>query len=352
MSRDSAIHSVAPNAEGAFPARARERAAVPASILAALILALALSSCQGGAPLRREVALEWYELGNSWFDKSDWKKAGSAYSRAIALDPSLSAASYNHARALSEAGDYPAAIAILEKLDERDPGNVRVLAALAYALYRSGDPEAALAAYERVLSLDPYAADAIYNAALLRAEAGDKQAAVEALAPLVASKPEDTAAMLLLGRLQAELGLREDAIATLEKARELGKADTAALERLGLLYEQARRFSEAMDTLDAATKSDAKLAKAWFSLARIRLSVAEDGSKGIEALKKALDAGFSDREAAAALIAEPVLAEREAAAKLLADKGLLGGEAEGAAAGPEGEGGAEEPPSPTESAAE
>jgi len=322
MSRDSAIRSEA--------------------ILAALILALALSSCQSGAPLRREVALEWYELGNAWFDKSDWKKAGTAYSRAIALDPSLSAASYNHARALAEAGDYPAAISILEKLDEQDPGNVRILAALAYAHYKAGDPEAALAAYERILALDPYAADAVYNAALLRAEAGKKEAAVETLAPLVASKPEDTAAMLLLGRLQAELGLREQAIATLEKTRELGKADAAALERLGLLYEQERRFSEAMDTLAAATASDAKLAKAWFSLARIRLSVAEDGSKGIEALKKALDAGFSDKEAAAALIAEPVLAEREAAAKLLADKGLIGGGAEGA----EGEGGSEPPAEP------
>lgn len=79
-----------------------------------------------------------------------------------------------------------------------------------------------------------------------------------------------------------------------------------------------------MDTLAAAAQADGKRATAWFALARLRLSVAEDGSAGLEALGKAIEAGFTDRAAASALLAEPVLAEREAVAKLFADKGLTG----------------------------
>ncbi len=291
---------------------------------AALALAAVLAAGCSSTPARRELALEWYELGNSWFDKSDWKRAGSAYSRAIALDASLAAASYNLARALAEAGDYAAALAALDDLAARDPGNVRVLAAKAYAQYKSGDSKAALATYEAILALDPYAADAVYNAAILKAAADKREAAAEDLSKLVAVKTEDSAAFLLLGRLQAELGRRDEAIKAFEAARALGKADAEALERLGILYGEARRFSEAMDTLAEATKADAKRPEAWFALARFRLTVAEDGATGLDALRKALDAGFKDGKKASDLLAEPVVAEREAVTGLLTDKGLVG----------------------------
>jgi tetratricopeptide (TPR) repeat protein len=305
----------------------RPRSTILAAILAACIAAaLAGTACSSVPAPKAEVALAWYDLGNAWFDKGEWKKAGEAYSRALALDPSLAGASYNFARALAEAGDYTAALKILEGLAERDPGNVRVLAAEAYALYKSGDAAAALKAYDAVLLLDPYAADAVYNSALLKSAAGEKEAAAADLARLVAVKADDAAALLLLARLRKDLGARDEAILAYEAARGLGKADPAALEQLGLLYAEARRFSEAMDSLAAATQADGKRAGAWFALARLRLSVAEDGVTGLEALNKALEAGFSDKDAAAALLAEPVLAEREAVAKLLGEKGLVPGE--------------------------
>ncbi|HTX74418.1 MAG TPA: hypothetical protein VMC79_16420, partial [Rectinemataceae bacterium] len=107
-----------------------------------------------------------------------------------------------------------------------------------------------------------------------------------------------------------------------EKARTLGKADAAALERLGRLYEAQRRFADAIAALDASTKADATRAAAWFALARLRLVVAEDGQAGLDALKQALDHGFADKSLAAALMAEPVVAEREKVADLLKTKAL------------------------------
>jgi tetratricopeptide (TPR) repeat protein len=303
---------------------------IPAAAAAALLIALSLASCSSTP--RSELAKGWYELGNAYFDKAEWKKAGEAYSRALSYDPKLVGSSFNLARALAEAGDYPAALRVLDELAKADPGNARIIATRAYVQYKLGDAQAALKSYQALLDLDPYSADAIYNISLLRQAAGDRERAAEDLARLVAVKSDDAAAWILLAGIQADLGRRDEAIASYEAAKKLGKADAVALERLGLLYAEARRYAEAMEALAASTQADAKRAGAWFSLARLRLTVAEDGTAGLEALKKAIEAGFADKEAAAALLAEPNLVEREAATKLLADKGLV--KADGTPVGP------------------
>lgn len=291
-----------------------------------------LASCVSSAP--SPAAQEWYDLGNAWLDKGEWKRAGQAYSRALALQPGFAGASYNLARALAEAGDYDGALGALAVLAKRDPGNVRVIAARAYALYKKGDAAAALAAYREALALDPYAPDAVYNAALLELAAGDAAAAAAALERLTTAKSDDGQAFLLLGRARDELAAaaaegdpgretgRLAALDAYERAKALGKADAAAFERMGALYDGARRYTEAMDALDAAVKADPKRAAAWFSLARLRLVVAADAEAGLAALKGALDAGFSDKAAATALLDEPDLPEREKVLELLKSKSL------------------------------
>jgi tetratricopeptide (TPR) repeat protein len=285
---------------------------------AAAALALMIGCASSPSPM----AGEWYDLGVAWQDKGDWKKAGEAYSRALALDPSLAAASFNLARALAESGDYAGSLKALDGLAKRDPGNVRVISARAYALHEIGDDKAALEAYRAVLELDPYAPDAAYNAALLELAAGDARAAADRLRPLTEAKPEDGEALALLGAALDKSGSPDGALEAYEKARALDKADAASLERIGELREGRKEYSEAMDAYAAAVKKDAKAASAWFSLARLRLSVAGDGEQGLDALKSALDSGFVDKDKAAALLDEPNLVEREKVVELLKAKGL------------------------------
>jgi tetratricopeptide (TPR) repeat protein len=210
----------------------------------------------------------------------------------------------------------------LDAIAKRDPGNIRVIAARAYTLYRKGDAAAALIAYREALALDPYAPDAVYNVALLELAAGNAAAAAANLERLTTAKPDDGQALLLLGRAREKNGEADAALAAYEKAKALGKADADALERMGALYESARRYSEAMDAFEAAVKADPKRASAWFGLARLRLVIADDADKGLEALKSALAAGFSDKKAASALLAEPDLPEREKIFDLLKSKSL------------------------------
>jgi len=289
--------------------------------LALVVLAsLAVACASGGAS---PVAREWYDLGNAWLDKAEWKRAGEAYSRALALDPGLGAASFNLARALAQAGDYDGALKVLDTLAAKDPGNVRIIAARAFALYKKGDAAAALAAYRKAVDLDPYSSDTVYNAALLELSSGDAAAAAADLARLTSAKGEDGQALLLLGRALDKVGGSDAAaLAAYDKARALGKADVDALARLAALYEDARRFTDAMACLGEAVKADPKRGAAWFSLARLRLVVASDSDKGLEALKSALDSGFSDKDAAKALLDQPDLPDREKVFELLKSKDL------------------------------
>jgi len=286
-----------------------------------LPLACLLLSC-ATAP-NKALAAEWYEIGNSWYDQGKWAKAGASYSRAMRLDPGLVAASYNLARALVEAGDYDGALASLDAVLASDGKNVRGLSLQAYILWKKGDAKAALETYDKVLELDPYAPDAIYNASLLREATGDYAGAIAAIEPLARTRPEDATLGAFYGRVLAEGGRSKDAIAAFEKVGALGKLSAADYESLGALYAEGRDFVKAMAALESSVGADPKRAAAWFALARLRLAQAEDGKAGLDALGKALAAGFKDKDAASLLLEEPVLAEREAVTAALRESGLV-----------------------------
>lgn len=299
--------------------RAKRALAFAAVLAAAFAVALA-SGCATLPP--RELAKEWYAIGNAWLDKSEWKKAGEAYSKALALDPSFAGASFNLARALAEAGDFDGSLRALAELEKRDPGNVRIASAKAFALYKKGDAKGALDAYRSILVLDPYASDALYNVALLELETGDAKAAAEDLGKLAVNSPEDPDVLAALAKALGKSGDSDGELSALEKLKALGKADASAYEKMGLAYDKARRFDEAMDAFEAAVKADPKRSLSWFSLARLRLVVANDSERGLSALKSALDSGFADKDAATALLDEPDLIEREKVIELLKSKGL------------------------------
>lgn len=292
---------------------------LPLALLVALCAALFIAGCASAPPA---LAKEWYEIGNTWLEKKEWKKAGEAYEHALDIDPNFPGASFNFARALAAAGDYKASLKILNGLAKQDPSNVRVATARAYALYKLDDAKAALEAYRRVLDLDPYAPDAVYNVALLELATGDAARAATRLDELSLASPDDGQVFLALGKARDKGGDAKGALAAFEKAKVLGKADATALARMGELYEVDRRYTEAMDAFDAAVKADSGMANAWFSLAKLKLVVASDSESGLSALKKALDSGFSDNKAAVALMDEPDLAAREKVLELLKTKGL------------------------------
>jgi len=298
-------------------------------IAATAVLLSAAVIVAGGcaiSPARRDLAVEWYGVGNAWMDAGKYAEAGKAYDRALALDPGLIAASYNAARALVEAASYDKALPIARKLLAGDPKNVRYITLDAWILWKAGRAKEAAAAYETAFALDPWSEDVVYDSSLLLLESGeaaDAKKAVARLEPLVQAKPDEKDDLALYARALGAVGRDDDAISAWENLRSMDGADAAGLEALAALYEKHGSLAKAMDALDAATKKDPKSAQSWFDLARLRLTTADDGKGGLDALGQAIAAGFKDKTAAAALLSSSSLASRDDVAKALAAAGLV-----------------------------
>ncbi|HQO66087.1 MAG TPA: tetratricopeptide repeat protein, partial [Spirochaetales bacterium] len=234
---------------------------------------------------------------------------------------------------LAEAGKYDESIAMSDRYLDSDPDNAAVLAVKAYALHRQGRDDEAIAVYERVASLNGGDRASSFNLAVLLEATGRGDEAMARYDAMLALDPDDAAASYRKGLLLAGGGDAEAAIPFLERylAAEPESAEgrrvlAAALERAGL-------YLRALEAYAAMAAKDETDAAAWFALARLRLTKADDATGGLSALDSAIEQGFKDAEAARALLRTDGLLAADLVEKRLGRVGLLDGErADGASA--------------------
>jgi len=198
-----------------------------------------------------------------------------------------------------------------------------VLAIKAYALHRLGRDDEAVVAYERVVALNGGDRASAFNLAVLLEAAGRPDEAMARYDAMLALDPDDAGASYRKGLLLAAGGEAEAAIPFLERylAAEPDSADgrramAAALERAGL-------YLRAIEAYAAMTTADEADAAAWFALARLRLTKADDSEGGLSALDAAIEKGFKDSAAAKALLSAEGLAAADAVESRLKRAGLL-----------------------------
>ena len=295
-----------------------------AVVLAAVVLAVALAAGGCASDARgHEVALEYYNLGNEYLELGRLDAAARAYESALRLDPSLSRADYNLAIAYVRLGRAAEAAAILERLAAEDPGSVTVLLAAGWALHEAGRDAEALARYDAAAALAPENKDALYNGGLLLWSAGRLREAADRFARMLAIAPDDPDALFNLGSLELALDDTGAAADHLGRYVERAPADADGLLLLASAWERQRQFSRALEAYDRIVTADPGAGRAWFGRARLLLTVVEDPERGLADLRRALEAGFMDKEAAAALVANESLLVRDEVEKELAGRGLL-----------------------------
>lgn len=307
-----------------------QAAGLGAAVAALLVAATGCATDARG----REVALEYYNLGNAYLELGRTDDAARAFESALRLDPGLARADYNLAIAFVRLGRASDAVAILERLVADDPGSVMTLLALAWALHAAGRDGEALARYDAAAALAPENQDALYNAGLLLWAAGRRREAAERFSRLAAIAPEDADVLYNLGALELEMGDAEAAAEHLGRYVERTPQDADGLLLLASAWERQRQFSRALEAYDRIVAVDATSASAWFGRARLLLTVVEDSDRGLEDLRRALAAGFADAEAAAALVANETLLAREEVERELGARGLLPSRAATPPAGP------------------
>jgi tetratricopeptide (TPR) repeat protein len=286
------------------------------------VMTALLAGCATG-PSYKDIAAEYYNVGNAYFDIGQFDKAAKFYSDAMRLDPSLTLARYNLALTLIQAQKYQDGEKLLIDLLAGDPQNTTVLATLGWAYHAEGKDEEALARYDRILEISPENQNALYNSALLLWKMDHKDQAVDRYKKLLAIAPDNEDALYGIGSLLLSLDDPQTAIEYLNRYLQHKPDDADAQLLLADGYERLKKYSQALEAYDKITTSNSKEPRAWFGKARLLLTVIEDPDKGLNALNQALQLGFHDMDAIKTLLDSPQLQSRDDIEAALKAKDML-----------------------------
>ena len=269
--------------------------------LLAIALFLSLVGCQT-SPQQRELAKTYYNLGNAYIELEDWGNAENAFARALEIEPDMYRAEYNMARVQIYSQNYSKASEILHQLLEADSGNITFLETLAWVELKRGKIGQAHSLYRSLVKKDPANCNVRYNLSLLLFEQKEYAEAYSLLLKCVYSKSADAEILLLLGQLEQRLEWGSG-LGWFERASELDPQDQSVLLELADAYVRERDFTEALDIYRRMSARSEEAEKGRFLLqqARILLLQLEENTRGVAALKEALEVGFRDIETLVAL---------------------------------------------------
>ena len=294
-----------------------------AEIFLFLFLAGLLAGCQSYVR-RVDLAEEYFNLANAFYDLEEYERAAEYYREALALEPDLAPATFNLARAYIEAGASSDAIPVLEELRAVEAENVLILESLAYAYSEQERYEDAARLYDEVLSESPYRLSALYSAALVYLSLENTERARELLKRAWEAEPDDLDVIFHYGRVLHLVGETETAVSMLsEYVDEAPAAQTDRLLSVARIYAEERYFARALAVYDQVLAREPDNARALFGEAELQLTAVEEPLAGIENLTAALEAGFDDEERAAELLEREDLLSRTQATSLLVEYGLV-----------------------------
>jgi len=303
-----------------MPMKAHGKTGLRAALLgSALLLAAA---CAGGRT-RREIAAEYFNLGNAFFELRKFDRALDFYERALAYSSSFPEGGYNLARVYILQDRFGDAVEILKGLLDRDRDNLVVLQTLAYALGKAGRVEEAVDAYGEVLARSEGNIAALYNLSLLLEFQGRSREAYELLSRAVRLSPEDPDLLRRMGRLEARHGSRRAAIEYLKAYREKGGADGETDLFLVRLLEEEGLYSDALQVAESLAQTRKDDPEALFERAYLLLAKAEEKAPGLEALARAAEKGYADKKRVSALLLEVPEAFLQDVRAAVIEKGLL-----------------------------
>ncbi len=284
----------------------RRLAAASSLVLCAALLVTGCVTSQSG----KQIASDYYNIGNAFFDLGQFDKAIQYYQDALRVDPSMVKADYNLALTLIRLKRSEEAVTILKRLLMSDPKNTTLMAALGWAYHQLGRDKEALDQYEALLALSPADQNALYDSGIILWKLGRKEDALARFRKVLAFAPDDTDALFAAGSILLSLDQASDSADMLSRYIEKKPDDIDAWYLIAAGAERQKKYSRALEAFDKIISIDGKQANAWFGEARLLLTVVEDPQKGLDSLDKALASGFKDKDAVKLLLSSPQLLEK------------------------------------------
>lgn len=282
------------------------------------LVALAVLAAAGCATWvrGRELAREYYNIANAYYDLGRFERAADYYRRALALDSGLTPAGYNLARAYLRDKRYDDARDVLLDLLGRDPDNLLLRETLAYVYYLSGDIARASAQYEQMLALSPLNANALFNLGRIAEEQDRPAAALAYYERAAAVEGGDALLLYRYGRLLLT-EQPEHAVAVFERYLDSSPRDYERVVEVGDALRRERYFLPARRAYQMVPSNHPEQPRALFGKAAVLLTGIQDAQLGLQTLEQALTAGYADKDAFIALLNDRDLVAAAAVRRLL-----------------------------------
>jgi tetratricopeptide (TPR) repeat protein len=304
----------------------RDSARLLGPAILALSLLFGIIGCASN--IRRELAVEYYNLGNAYYKIKRYEEAIGYFGKSISQDPSLLKAHFNLSLALIKQGRGNEAHEILSELLTRDPDNLDILQLLGYSLYVQGKGDEALIVFDQILEMEPQNLNARYNRGIVLWDIGRVEEAEQTFSDLLAilSEKDDELypdTLFNLGKLLFDTDRSEEAITYLERYVEWRAKDIEAFLLLAGAHRKIERYDRALESYSQVLKLDNERKEVWMDRAEILLTKVQDPILGLEALSRALSLGFADEARIEALLNDSGLVDRVRVEAVLKSWNLL-----------------------------
>ena len=273
-----------------------------------LILAIAcvFSSCVF-APSRKEFANVYFNLGNAYMRLGEADNAARAFLKAAEYDKKFGAANFNLAKSYIMAERYGDALDVLDGLAEQDPDNSTILSAQAFCYYKLENRDKAFELYHQILEREPDNYMARFNYASLLAEEGYLPEAMETYQQLEVFSDSETDAQLYFEMAKVSFSSEdyEKAVQYGEKALSLDSENIEISRFLLRPYEKGEYYAKFLETADVVINynlskdsniKNSENAELYFKKCDIYLNHTGNFAQGANQLKKAIAAGFEDKD--------------------------------------------------------
>jgi len=259
-----------------------------------LILALALITtffvgCSRDPNVRKQ---KYFESGQRYFDKGQYREAAIQYKNAIQIDSTYGNAHYGLAQALLKLQQWNPAYQELARTLELQPDNYPARLDLANLLIAGRDFKQAQEQTDQLLQKQPNNQQVHMAAANLLIGQGNYPAAIAEMQKAIALGPGNWEPYLDLALLQIRTNQPDAAEVNFKKAVEVNPQAAQAQLALGGYYQSRSRFSEAEQQFRHAMDLDPKDPDPPAALAR--LYIAQGKKAEAEAFLKQVKARFPD----------------------------------------------------------
>ena len=298
-----------------------------------LFIACMCSSCVF-APSRKEFANVYFNLGNAYMRLGEAENAARAFLKAAEYDKKFGASTFNLAKSYIMAERYGDALDVLDPLAEADPDNGTILSAQAFCYYKLENRDKAFELYLKILEREPDNYMARFNYASLLAEDGNTAEAMEAFQALgtYSEAENDSQLYFEMAKVSYSTEDYEKAVQYGEKALSLSDDNLDISRFLLLAYGQGEYYAKFLETADIVIEynlaqnsniKNSENAELYYKKCDILLNHTGGFSQGAAQLKKALAAGFEDKDKLYALYDNKELLNSDEIRSIIDKTGLL-----------------------------